>query len=278
MCKNGLPTAVNKLALQLKCRLFDPSHRQSFRWDWKSRSRLHDLAVSGTLKLKTPCKIMSRVMGKPVYAIYEQYPGNLISAFNFKTVAQQDGLNSTWSYTSKTGFLMTELKWSNMANTFTLQNLSWKPDNHKRQSKLDRVKRIWYLSPMRAAKVQASLRIRAVSPEPSLLAHTISESRGTFRQKAISLAPLNGWACAVKICHDGMLEDTNSLDGAQLKWYTVSVLFSKTSDITVQTLHWFWNQYYVWASSRDYGTYHIADQRRLRRACASAGSDQKSDI
>ena len=81
---------------------------------------------------------------------------------------------------------------------------------------LDRVKRIWYLSPMRAAKVQASLRIRAVSPEPSLLAHTSSESRGTFRQKAKSLAPLNGWACAVEICHDGMLEDTNSLDGAHL--------------------------------------------------------------
>ena len=70
--------------------------------------------------------------------------------------------------------------------------------------------------PMRAAKVQASLRIRAVSPEPSLLAHTSSESRGTFRQKARSLAPLNGRACAVEICHDGMLEDTNSLDGAQL--------------------------------------------------------------
>ena len=47
---------------------------------------------------------------------------------------------------------------------------------------MDRVKRIWYLSPMRAAKVQASLRIRAVSPEPLLLAHTSSESRGTFRQ------------------------------------------------------------------------------------------------
>ena len=70
---------------------------------------------------------------------------------------------------------------------------------------------------MRAAKVPASLCIRAVSPEPSLLAHTSSESRGTFRQKARSLAPLNGWACAVKICHDGMLEDTNSLDGAQLQ-------------------------------------------------------------
>ena len=81
---------------------------------------------------------------------------------------------------------------------------------------MDRDKRIWYLSPMRAAKVQASLRIRAVSPEPSLLAHISSESRGTFRQKARSLAPLNGWACAVKICHDGMLEDTNSLDGAHI--------------------------------------------------------------
>ena len=69
---------------------------------------------------------------------------------------------------------------------------------------------------MRAAKVQASLRIRAVSPEPPLLAHTSTESRGTFRQKTRSLAPLNGWACAVKICHDGMLEDTKSLDGAQL--------------------------------------------------------------
>ena len=69
---------------------------------------------------------------------------------------------------------------------------------------------------MRAAKVQASLCIHAVSPEPPLLAHTSSESRGTFKQKARSLATLNGWACAVKICHDGMLEDTNSLDAAHL--------------------------------------------------------------
>ena len=68
---------------------------------------------------------------------------------------------------------------------------------------------------MRAAKVQASLRIRAVSPEAPLLAHTSSESKGPFRQKARSLASLNGWACAVKTC-DGMLEDTNSLDGAHL--------------------------------------------------------------
>ena len=82
---------------------------------------------------------------------------------------------------------------------------------------------------MRAAKVQASLRIRAVSPEPSLLAHTSSESRGTFRQKARSIAPLNGWACAVEICHDGMLEDTNSLDSAHLliSWEVILFLLYK---------------------------------------------------
>ena len=54
------------------------------------------------------------------------------------------------------------------------------------------------------------------SPEPPLLSQTDSESRGTFRQKGRSLAPLNDWACAVKICHDGMLKDTNSLDGAHI--------------------------------------------------------------
>ena len=94
---------------------------------------------------------------------------------------------------------------------------------------MDRVKRIWYLSPMRAAKVQASLRIRAVSPEPPLLAHTSSESRGTFKQKARSLAPLNGWTCAVKICHDGMLEDTNSLDGAHILNLCASIYVIKAS-------------------------------------------------
>ena len=97
------------------------------------------------------------------------------------------------------------------------------------QHNLGRAKRIWYLSPMRAAKVQASLRIRAVSPEPSLLAHTSSESRRTFRQKARSLVPMNGWACAVKICHDGMLEDTNSLDGAHFS----SILCKSISRIRI---------------------------------------------
>ena len=90
------------------------------------------------------------------------------------------------------------------------------------------------IASMRAAKVQASLRIRAVSPEPPLLAHTSSESRGTFRQKARSLAPLNGWACAVKICHDGMLEDTNSLDAAQLMFILRGALVALLVLVTKQ--------------------------------------------
>ena len=99
---------------------------------------------------------------------------------------------------------------------------------------------------MWAAKVQASLRIRAVSPEPSLLAHTSSESRGTFRQKARSLAPLNGWACAVKICHDGMLEDTNSLDGAHMKQGDASCTNDNkndTSSIAIGSKTWFQHTY-----------------------------------
>ena len=95
---------------------------------------------------------------------------------------------------------------------------------------------------MRAAKVQASLRIRAVLPEPPLLAHTSSESRGTFGQKARSLASLNGWACAVKLFHVGLLEDTNWLDVAHLipSETTVTTLLSFGTDTcryeqTIQT-------------------------------------------
>ena len=103
---------------------------------------------------------------------------------------------------------------------------------------MDRVKRIWYLSHMRAAKVQASLRICAVSPEPPLLAHTSNESRGTFRRKARSLASLNGWACAVKTCHDGMLEDTNSLDGAHMKYCKLLKKNFLSGFVSVEQIRW----------------------------------------
>ena len=74
-------------------------------------------------------------------------------------------------------------------------------------------------------------------PQPSLLAHTSSESRGIFRQKARSLAPLNGWACAVKIYHDGMLEDANSLDGAQMIIEDIEV-YGLFNNIIIISGHW----------------------------------------
>ena len=48
---------------------------------------------------------------------------------------------------------------------------------------MDRVKRIWFVLPMRAAKVQASLRIRAVSPEPLLsLIQAVSREKPSDRK------------------------------------------------------------------------------------------------
>ena len=121
---------------------------------------------------------------------------------------------------------------------------------HNLSYQMDRVKRIWYLSPMRAAKVQASLRIRAVSPEPSLLAHTSSESRGTFRQKARSLAPLNGWACAVKICQNRMLKDTNSLDGDQIMC-SYNIYVSPTVCFHIHIWAWMWQDKMACVPSED---------------------------
>ena len=64
-----------------------------------------------------------------------------------------------------------------------------------------------------------------------LITYASSESRGTFRQKARSLASLNGWACAVKTCHDGMLEDTNSLDSAHMLKKKKKVLRRRNREI-----------------------------------------------
>ena len=62
----------------------------------------------------------------------------------------------------------------------------------------------------------ARRRIRAVSPEPPLLAHTSSESREIFRQKARSLAPLNGWDAHLKFVMTECSKTQIRLTG--LKW------------------------------------------------------------
>ena len=56
--------------------------------------------------------------------------------------------------------------------------------------------RLWYLSNRRPANAQASLRIRAVSPEPSLFAHIKYGRRRRVRPKIRHLAPMDGCACA----------------------------------------------------------------------------------
>ena len=69
-----------------------------------------------------------------------------------------------------------------------------------------------------------------------LIAYASSESRGTFRQKARSLAPLKGWASAVKICDDGMLEDTYSLDGAQMTFWSGIFISCSSSMLSMDLL------------------------------------------
>ena len=60
---------------------------------------------------------------------------------------------------------------------------------------LSQLMRLWYLSHRRPAKAQVSLRIRTVSPEPSLFAHIKYGSKWRVRPKIKDLAPLDGCTC-----------------------------------------------------------------------------------
>ena len=55
--------------------------------------------------------------------------------------------------------------------------------------------RLWYLSHRHSVKAQTSLRIRTVSPEPSLFAHMKYGSRWSVWPKTRHLASLDGCAC-----------------------------------------------------------------------------------
>ena len=87
-------------------------------------------------------------------------------------------------FISKTILVSNTLKW--------LTNKCLNPSNNK----MRQLMRLSYLSHRRPAKAQASLRIHAVSPEPSLFAHMKYGSRQRVRLKIRHLAPLDGWACA----------------------------------------------------------------------------------
>ena len=67
---------------------------------------------------------------------------------------------------------------------------------------MDRVKRIWYLPAFAQSRQNLGYS----------LIQAVSQEEPSDRKPDQSLA----WACAVKTCHDGMLEDTNSLDAAHI--------------------------------------------------------------
>ena len=69
---------------------------------------------------------------------------------------------------------------------------------------------------MRTAKVPASLRIRAVSPEPMLFAYVSAKPRGKFSQRTRYIALLRARACALKGWFDGTSESLFYLDAAHL--------------------------------------------------------------
>ena len=62
-------------------------------------------------------------------------------------------------------------------------------------NEMSQLMRLWHLSHRRPAKAQASLRICAVSPEPSLFAHIKYGSRRRVWPKIWHLAPLDICAC-----------------------------------------------------------------------------------
>ena len=64
--------------------------------------------------------------------------------------------------------------------------------------KMSQLMRLWYLSHRQPAKAQASLRIRAVLPEPLLFAHIKHGSKRRAQPKIRHLAPLDGCACVFK--------------------------------------------------------------------------------
>ena len=63
-----------------------------------------------------------------------------------------------------------------------------RPHWHNQLYHTSQLMRLWYLSHRRPSKAKASLRIRAVSPEPSLFAHTKYRSRRRVRPKIRRLA------------------------------------------------------------------------------------------
>ena len=89
-----------------------------------------------------------------------------------------------------------------------LVDVSWK-------DKMSQLMKLWYLSHRRPAKAQASLRICAVSPEPSLFAHIKYGSKRMVRRKIRHLASVDDCACTFEKWVYGGRKEPLSHDMAQ---------------------------------------------------------------
>ena len=87
--------------------------------------------------------------------------------------------------------------------------------------------RFWFLSHLQAAKAQTSLRICAVSSEPSLLAYRRYGSRGRLRAKTRPLAPLDA---------SGRVFNPQLHDSAF--WHLWNTMYLKISWKIKHLLHW----------------------------------------
>ena len=99
---------------------------------------------------------------------------------------------------------------------------------------------LWYLSRRRPAKARASLRICAVSPEPSLFAHMKYGSRRRIGPKIRHLAPLDSCACAF---------EELSL------WRTKSAIISWAGSFVIKGYGYLWSVIMQWRKNRFYGSW-----------------------
>ena len=132
-----------------------------------------------------------------------------------------------------------------------------------------RVKRIWYLSPMRAAKVQASLRIRALSRQNlrCSLIQAVSQEEPSDRKPDPWLLWMAGHAqlkFVMTECSKTQIRLTR-LEGSNI--------FRRTRQMLMQTCDCYSCMILLRRVMRK-PFYAICEQQRCRSACASSQSDQ----
>ena len=93
--------------------------------------------------------------------------------------------------------------------------------------------RLWYLSHRRPARAQASLRIHADSPEPSLFAHMKCGSRRRVRPKIRHPAPL-AWMAAHARLKDEFREDEKCHN--LMSWLKFIIINFSIQELKLNTL------------------------------------------